>query len=514
MKKRIATILVALLVLFPKTSWADLDVLSIVQDNLKVFQEKANTIIQGYIGIQVNLQEIAMNRDILGSLRDTVKEQLQDKWNGLKADIQDAAIDSAKEFVNSQLSSVVLPGLNTSISFGPYTSPVLKQKVAKSYVKRTNQKSDVVVTAKQDDRNNREMVENLATIYSNALVRRKQLIDRKPIGCDNTVEENEEDATSSDVNTLQYTYGLTSRRANCRWLEIMRYETAYRKMLSEIALTQGRIEDISEIVGKEEQEIDTDGLQDIEAEVIGSRDSVDVLALREQWNRGLDAAKNGDYAGALNAAASAYGTGAVAGNQNIVDIVEKGASGAGKAYNSAVDGDWGGMVDAAGGAVGGSLGGEAGRIVNTATSGGGNVINDVVSGDWNSVVVDAGGAVGGSLGGNTGDEINATGNIIGGGMDIISAGGDANEVFDNIMTNNNIQNGLDDLGGLDTSREDAAAEAAEQLRQDEEEKLRQQMQENVEKARQEIRQKQCQSCREAAIKANKDPGTSCLGSCS
>lgn len=469
MKKKIAALLVAILVLFPKTSRADLDVLSIIQDALKVFQEKANTVIQGYIGIQVNLQDIAMNRNIVGALRDSVKDQLREKANTIVGDLKNAAMEGAQEFVNHQLSSVMLPGLNNSISLGPYTSPVLKQKVAKSYVKRKNQKSDVIVNLKQDDRNNAEMVKNLAIIYSNALTRRKQLIDREKIGCDtNVIEDSEDGAENPDVSTLQYNYGLTSRRANCRWLEILKFEATYRKAMGELYLTSARVDDISEIAGTEESEIDTEGLEDIEAEVIGERKSVDVLALKDQWNSGKEALKNGDYAGALNAAASAYGIGAVEGNQNVVDIVRSGAAGAGDAYNSARDGNWSGVVSG------------------------------------------VGGTVGSSVGGNIGSEIGATGNLIGGGMNVISSGGNANEVFDNLMTNGNIQSGLSDLGNLDTSQE----EAIERAKQEEAERLRQQLQEDMAKAQQEMKQKMCQECRDAAVKAGRDPGMSCLGACS
>ena len=484
MKKKIATLMMAMLVLFPKTSRADLDVLSIVQDGLKVFQEKANTVIQGYIGVQVNLQEIALNRNMLGTLRDTVKDQVQAKVSGFINDAKNAAIDGAKELFNSQLSSVTLPGLNTSISLGPYTSPVLKQKVAKTYMKRTKQKSDVLVIAKQDDRNNRMMVENLAAIYANALVKRKQLIDETaenpetsspaeavcnfPKSDDNSSgEEGDSSAENSDVSTLQYRYVQTACFANYRWLEMLRFETTYRKAFSELLMTGGRVDDISEIVGKEEQDIETDGMEDIGAEVIGERKAVDILALKEQWDAGLNAMKNGDYAGALNAAGAAYGIGAVEGNQDIVKIVQTGVSGVGNAYNAAKDGNWSGVVST------------------------------------------VGNSVGNSVGGNIGGEVGAAGNIVSGVMDVVSGGGNANEVFDNLMTNNGIQAGLSDLGNLDTSQE----EELERAKQEEAAKLQQQMREDMEKAKQEIKQQQCQSCKENATKSGQDPNISCVLSC-
>lgn len=481
MKKKIATLMATILVLFPKTSHADLDVLSIVQDTLKVFQEKANTVIQGYIGIQVNLQDIALNRDILGSLRDTVKDQVQSKVTGLINDAKSAAIDGAKEVFNKQLSAVTLPGLNTSVSLGPYTSPVLKQKVAKSYIKRTNQKSDVIVNAKQDERNNKLMVENLAGIYSNALVKRKELIDEGMEEHETTSPaeavcnlpkseesaDNDASAENNDVNTVQFRYIQTACFANYRWLELLRFESTYSKALSEIQITNGQVDDISEIIGTEESEMDTQGLEDIGAEVIGERKAVDILALKDQWDSGKRALENGDYAGALGAAASAYGIGAVEGNQDIANIVQTGAAGAGNAYNAAKDGNWSGVVNA------------------------------------------TGNAVGNSLGGNAGGEVGAAGNIISGGMDVISGGGNANEVFDNLMTNNGIQAGLDGLGNLDTSTE----EAIEKAKQEEAARLQQQMREDMEKAQQEMKQKQCQSCQEAAVKAGRDPMMGCLGSC-
>ena len=484
MKKKIATLAVALLVLFPKTSRADLDVLSIVQDNLKVFQEKASTIIQGYVGIQVNLQEIALNRDMLGALRDTVKDQVQAKVAGIINDAKVAAVDGAKEVFNRQLSSVTLPGLNTSVSLGPYTSPVLKQKVAKSYVKRKNQKSDVVVNVKQDDRNNRMMVENLAIIYSNALVKRKQLLGEaaedsetpspaeavcnfpKPTANGGS-DGGDDSSDNSDVSILQYRYVQTACFANYRWLEMLRFESTYRKALSELYMTTGRVDDIAEIVGTEEKDINAEGLADIGAEVVGERKAIDLLALKDQWDSGKNAFESGDYAGALSAAGAAYGIGSVEGNQNIADIVKTGTTGAGNVYNAAKDGNWGDVVNS------------------------------------------TGHAVGDSLGGNTGSEIGATGSIISGGMGVISSGGNANDVFDNFMTDGRIQSGLSDFSNLDTSQEDAI----EKAKQEEAERMQQKMREDMAKAQQEMKQQQCQSCKADAEKAGRDPNMSCLATC-
>ena len=468
MKKKIATIFVAMLVLFPKTSRADLDVLSIVQDAIKVFQEKANTLVQGYIGIQVNLQELALNRDILGSLRDQVKDQLEDKARTIVADAKDAAWEGAKEFFNSQMSSVTLPGINTAISLGPYTSPIMKQKVGKSYMKRKNINNDVKVMQQQDFRNNNLMVENLAIIYANALVTRKKMMMEEGGDDENDEggsEEDEEGATNPDVSTVQFRYGQAARHAAYLWMQLLRFESTYHKAFSEMRITESRQDDISEIVGKNEDELDTEGLEDVAAEIAGERESVDILALRNRWKSGVEALKDGDYAEALRTAGDAYGGLSVAGNKDIADMVQRGAYGAGRAYNNVRDGDW----------------------------------SDLSS--------DAANTVGGMIGGNTGAGVGAIGDFVGGGIDIGTGGGNANDVFDNLMTNGGIQDGLSKLGDLDTSAEDAAEEA----RKREQEERLQKMKEDAEKMSREIKQKMCDECQ---AKAKDNPSISCISSCS
>lgn len=473
MKKKIATVLVALLVLFPKTSRADLDVLSIIQDAIKVFQEKANTLVQGYLGIQVNLQELTINRDIVSNLRDSVKSQLKAKAQMFVVDAKHAAWDGAKEFFNSQMSAVTLPGINTSVSLGPYTSPIMKQKVGKSYMKRTNINNDVKVNTEQDFRNNNLMVENLAIIYANALVTRKKMMDEEG-GDENEdgSEENEEGTSNPDVNTVQFRYGQTARHAAYLWMQTLRFESTYHKALSEMRITDKRQDDISEIIGVSEDEMDTEGLEDVGADIAETRTAVDLLALRDQWDRGADALKNGDFAGVLNAAGTAYGIGAVEGNQDIARAVQRSTDGAGAAYNNIRDGNWSGVA-----------------------SGVGNTVGDV-------------------MGGNNGMEVGALGDFVGGGIDIVNAGGDANEVFDHLMTNGDIQSGLSKLGNLDTSKEEAMEAARKQTEEEMLENFKKQLEEDKKKWEQEMKQKWCQDCKEAAQKAGKDTGISCIAACS
>ena len=83
MTKKIATLLATMLILFPKISRADLDVLSIVQDNFKVFEEKASTVLEQYKGYQVKLQELSLNRDIVSNLRDNVEQEIRQETQNI-----------------------------------------------------------------------------------------------------------------------------------------------------------------------------------------------------------------------------------------------------------------------------------------------------------------------------------------------------------------------------------------------------------------------------------------------
>lgn len=251
MRKKIATLLVALLVLFPKTSKADLDILSIFEDALKTFQEKMNTVVHTYLGYQINLQELTMNGDIVNQLKSQVQSELQSRGAAFLQNATSGLASDFPEFLNTRLSGVSLPGINSHLNLGSYVSPQLKQQIGQAYFKRQNVNNDVQVNMALDLQNNNLQVDNLGVIFANALVNRKRLMTETA----NIKKEDEEEQKNPDVKTVMWRYGEILRRANHRWLEILSFEAAYRKTLSEMLLTGVRIDDLSEIIGEDEKDL-------------------------------------------------------------------------------------------------------------------------------------------------------------------------------------------------------------------------------------------------------------------
>lgn len=451
MKKKIATFLIALLVLFPKTSRADLDILSIFQDVLKTFQEKMNTVVHTYLGYQINLQELALNGDIVEQLKSQVKNELDARSAAFLGDLKNQAGGAFNEFLNTRLNNVSLPGVASGVNLGAYVSPQLKQQVGLTYFKRQNVQNDVQVTVAADLKNNNLLVENLAIIFANGLVNRKKLMDEAvSIKESDEKQESEDKESNPDVNTVKWRYGETLRRANHRWLEIMGFEAAYRKTLSEMLMTGVRIDDISEIIGEDEKKALENMATDTNQQgnplnannPLGGLNSTDIGNLGKNI---LNDIKNGNYSNAFNNAAGLYSNsaGSREGVNNALSQVSTGLGVAQKAVNSTTTGNAGGVVGALAGGVGTLSGNQA---VTGAAGGAGSALNSALSGDWNNAISGGAATAGGVVGGTFGSDVGALGSIVGGATGVAAQGGNLEQIIGNTANNSGINSGINTLG--------------------------------------------------------------------
>ena len=451
MKKKIATLLVALLVLFPKTSRADLDVLSIFQDVLKTFQEKMNTVVHTYLGYQINLQELALNGNIVEQLKAQVKNELNARSAAFLGDLKNQAGSAFNEFLNTRLSNVSLPGIASGVNLGEYVSPQLKQQIGLTYFKRQNVQNDVQVTVATDLKNNNLLVENLAIIFANGLVNRKKLMDEAAsIKEEDDKQEKDDKESNPDVNTVKWRYGEALRRANHRWLEIMSFEAAYRKTLSEMLMTGGRIDDISEIISEDEQKAmeNMANNPNQQGNPLNTNNPLGGINPADLGNIGkniLNDIKNGNYSNAFNNAAGLYSNsaGSREGVNNVLGQVSTGLGSAQNAYNNAASGNIGGAVGAAAGGAGTLSGSEA---VAGAAGGAGSALNSALSGDWNKAISGGAATAGGAVGGTTGNEVGALGSIAGGAAGVATQGGNLEQIIGNTANNSGIRNGINALG--------------------------------------------------------------------
>lgn len=353
MNKKISAIfIVAILTLFPKTSRADLDVLSIAQDQITSITEKVNAIVKQYSTIQTNLQELSLNRNIVSQLKDKVKGELKAQASQFVKDVKDAASAESMMFLKTSLSSVTLPGIGQYIDLGGFVNPKLTVAVGKTYLKKQHQNNDVQRIVAQDERSNNLMVDNLAIIFSNSLVHRKQIIDEDPCSCvdgdgqdcsskkQKCEEQEREFNEMSDVNVVKNKHFVTMLNANHRWLKIKEAVAQQAKMRGEGLMNQGNLDDVSAVTGEIDDTKEPEATEEEIKSVMGNR--INPMDLSNSIKGGLDNIKNGNYTGvlsdALGTATDMYGN-APGSHENVTNLLKNATTGA-EALNSALSGDW------------------------------------------------------------------------------------------------------------------------------------------------------------------------------
>ncbi len=546
-KKVLAIFIAAVLVVFPKTSRADLDTLSIIQDQITSVTSKINALVKQYTQIQASLQGLSLNRNIVSQLKDKVKSELKSRAMGFYNDLKDEVMAEGMMFLKTSLSSVSLPGIGKYIDLGGFVNPKLTVAVGKTYLKKKHKKNDVQNTVAQDERSNNLMIDNLAVMFANSLVHRKQIIDEDPCSCvdgdgrdcseekEKCKEQEDEFNSLNDINVVKNKQYAVMLNANHRWLKIKEVVAMYAKMQGEAMMNQGNIDDISAITGeieeeeKEEKEEDnTDAVQAL------MQNRINPLDLANNVKGSLEKIKNGDYtgafAGAMGTATDLYGNapGSWESVTKVMQEVTTGAEALNNAYHNAESGNWGGALNSAMGGAGniiGSTGNESlGNVFNNASGGAGNALNSALNGNWGDAIGNAasgaGSAVSGSGNDVLGSSIGAVGSLVDVGMDAANAGGNLGDILNNTVGNSQAQGALAALHGAydaqNTKNEAivAAQQKAEEERNQKMEEMKKQQQEE-DKKRKQAECKKCNEENEALMKAGKPLSSlkSCVGVC-
>jgi len=551
MKKKIATILaIAMTTLLPSTAKADLDVLSIIQDEITSITEKVDAVVKQYVNIQANLQELSLNRNIVSQIRDKVKDELKNKAQQFYKDMKDMAMAEGMMFLKSSLSSISLPGIGQYVDMGAFVNPKLQVAVGQTYLKRQHKHDDIKYIAAMDETSNNLMVDNAATLFANSLVRRVQIIEEDPCRCvdakgslitdmpkctSNEVSacKNKQDELKNmaDVNTVKQKYYETVWNAHHRWLKISEAMSAYKKMQNEGELNQGNIDDVSDITGakEEDEEKEEDASEDTIAAMMQKQREANSQALANGISTTLQSIKNGDAAGALGnalgSAADVYGN-APGSWQSVTDGLKTGATGVttlNNMYNNAQNGNWGGMADSAlaGAATITSQYGadNAAGILTGASNGAGNALNSALNGDWSNAVNAAahgtGAAVGNSGNEGLGSVIGGAGSLASGVYDVAGSGGNVGDVISNLGSNGNINAGLSGLesgyGQIQDENQQwkEAVEAAQKKEAEERAKF-------FEELNKKDKQERCSKCNSDNEKRRESgqPILSCVAECS
>lgn len=551
MKKKIATILaIAMMTLLPSTAKADLDVLSIIQDEITAITQKVDAVVKQYVNIQANLQELSLNRNIVSQIRDKVKTELKAKAKQFYKDMKDMAMAEGMMFLKSSLSSISLPGIGQYVDMGAFVNPKLQVAVGQTYLKRQHKHDDIKYIAAKDETSNNLMVDNAATLFANSLVRRVQIIEEDPCRCvdakgslitdmpkctSNEVsacKKKQDDLKNmADVSTVKQKYFETVWNAHHRWLKISEAMSAYKKMKNEGELNQGNIDDVSDITGtlEDEEEKEEDASTNTIMEMMQKQREANSKALSEGITSTIKSIKDGDAAGALSNAlgnaANVYGN-APGSWDSVTKGLQSAATGVQTLNNmnrDAQSGNWGGMLnDAMGGAgniVSQNGGGDVGGILSNAAGGAGSSLNSALSGNWGDAIrnagVGAGSAVGGAGNETLGAAISAGGSLADVGIDAANAGGNLGNVLDNTVGNGQAMGALGNLENAyeqKNQQDQQWLQAVEEARKQQDEKIKQGFEELAKKDKQE-RCSKCNADNEARKKAGQ-PMISCFNECS
>lgn len=543
-KKILAIFIVAALTLFPKTSRADLDVLSIVQDQITSITEKVNAVVKQYSTIQANLQELSLNRNIVSQLKDKVKGELKAKASQFITDVKDTVTAEGMMFLKTSLSSISLPGIGQYIDLGAFVNPKLTVAVGKTYLKKQHQNNDVQKIVAQDERSNNLMVDNLAIIFANSLVHRKQIIDEDPCSCvdgdgqdcnvkkQKCEEQEREFNEMSDVNVVKNRHYVVMLNANHRWLKIKEAVAQLAKIEGESLMNQGTLDDVSAVTGEIDDTKEEEASEEEVKQLIGNR--MNPLDLTNRIKGGLDNIKNGNYAGALSdglkTASDMYGN-APGSHENVSNLLQNASTGANAlngVYSNSTNNNLGGALNSAlngAGEIMGNTGNEnLSNIFNNAAGSTGNALNSALNGDWGSAISNAGNSANTVLSGTDNNTLGATigagGNLLDVGIDAANSGGNFGDILNNTAGNGQAQNALSSLqGAYDNENKNSASELAAQ--EEANKKLNEELQKSIEEEKKKIQEaakeeskRKCQECRnnarasaEAAVQASGKTGT-------
>lgn len=336
MRKNIGIIFAMILVLYPRVSKADLDLASIVQDTLSTVQENVNKIVKQYTGLEINLQELAKNRDALKGLKD---QALQ------------LAKDQAAAFVcNIKVSDLNLKGVKDKIK-GNQSTAELKAAVHEEYVKKGKVLDDIKQAEEQVEKNNQLMAENIAATFARSLVNRKKIMEEAK------TLENEESNALSDLPSIIERYKTINARANSRWRTILEASVSFEQQLAQDDIMQMKLldeETALETLKQAQEQAEATRRASEKRRAEKQKKSISLGEIYGAGSKSLDALSRGDYAGAFGAAVSGYtsyyGHDCPEGDKECISTAEKlnristGAYATQNAYKDAELGDYKGAL--------------------------------------------------------------------------------------------------------------------------------------------------------------------------
>ncbi len=354
MKKSIPVIIAVISFLLPKNAAASFDLFKDFIELIGISEEDVTVALDEYIEHQIDLQEKTTdtaNQKAAKKLARNATKMVNNKRQGRSGlDLVDYT-----EFYNTKLSNLQWPGMDAATDAGEYTTPQTKKQTALSYFKKQHVRNDVQINLAKDIAINNMAIENLATDYANGLTTRYDLQEemKQLASEDNSTDSGE------DIQTLEWNYSVVMRRANHRWLDIVRFEASNTVNELRNQANSIRVDDMSEIIGEDVseavEELQNQGVRTPESGSSGVQNNggksgdwagnLTVGDVAQSAQQGIDAIKNKNFSEAFDSMSSLY-SGANS-NPKVTETLNKisgNVSTGQNVYNSAANENYEGAV--------------------------------------------------------------------------------------------------------------------------------------------------------------------------
>ena len=384
MNKKLGILLSAVFFLLPCAVKADIDFASIIQDKLSTVEEEVNKVLKQYTNIQVHIQEFRNNRDILNTLKDKAKQEI--------------AARKAKLIQTVRAQTVSLKGIGSNLNMGDFVGADLVAATRSKYTKKKDAKKDFEKVKEHQREMNKMLVENVATLYARALVKRYEMQEDESKALEKEADETAETLQNAQLPTVKQAYIRVKNRANGRWKTILQSTADFKGLIINGVIAENTIsseEEAESELEKAAQEQEQANKDNKTEEVTIKVKGPTVGQLMDLGSKGIQDINTNNWWQMIDDAGGSYGI--ISGEQSdLSSMLRAGAGAVANAGRSGTNGNWAGALNSLAqgtGAIGNTSGtSELKDIANAASGvaglaqGGGNTnttidnITKVVSG--------------------------------------------------------------------------------------------------------------------------------------
>ena len=374
MNKQLGILLSAVFFLLPCAVKADIDFASIIQDKLSTVEEEVNKVLKQYTNIQVHIQEFRNNRDILNTLKDKAKQEISAR--------------KAKLIQTVRAQTVSLKGIGSNLNMGDFVGADLVAATRSKYTKKKDAKKDFEKVKEHQSEMNKMLVENVATLYARALVRRYEMQEDESKALEKEADETAETLQNAQLPTVKQAYVKVKNRANGRWKTILQSTADFKGLIINGIIAESTIsseeeaESELEKAAQEQEQANKDNKEEVKIKVKGPT----IGQLMDLGTRGIQDINTNNWWQMIDDAGGSYGI--ISGEQSdLSSMLQAGAGAVANAGRNGTNGNWSGALNSlaqGAGSIGNTSGTSELKDIANATSGvaglsqgGGNTNNTI-----------------------------------------------------------------------------------------------------------------------------------------